>query len=218
MERARAPRCGAPARLVRRPALLGLDVPSAAGGGACDDDPRPRPDPPPGLGDSPHALHARAEVPERGSNVRCRLRELRVHRGRRRRDVGRAGRAHPHRASGGERRVPARRTGRGPRRALPAHGRRARAEEESRRARRRAARARRTPARRRGRRVGERRVRPVRRGDPTARLRVGEVVRVVGIRPERERLRAAGLEHARRFTWGAVGEAFLRGYREAATR
>ena len=35
---------------------------------------------------------------------------------------------------------------------------------------------------------------------------------------ERERLRTAGLEHARRFTWRAVGEAFLRGYREAATR
>ncbi|HXG77256.1 MAG TPA: glycosyltransferase family 1 protein [Gaiellaceae bacterium] len=33
---------------------------------------------------------------------------------------------------------------------------------------------------------------------------------------ERERLVAAGREHARRFTWRAVGETFLAGYREAA--
>jgi glycosyltransferase involved in cell wall biosynthesis len=34
---------------------------------------------------------------------------------------------------------------------------------------------------------------------------------------ERERLSAAGLEHARGFTWRAVGEIFLRGYQEAAS-
>jgi len=33
---------------------------------------------------------------------------------------------------------------------------------------------------------------------------------------DRERLSAAGLEHAKRFTWRAVGEIFLRGYEEAA--
>ena len=33
---------------------------------------------------------------------------------------------------------------------------------------------------------------------------------------DRGRLAAAGLEHARRFTWRAVGEIFLRGYEEAA--
>ncbi|HET7744058.1 MAG TPA: glycosyltransferase family 1 protein [Gaiellaceae bacterium] len=33
---------------------------------------------------------------------------------------------------------------------------------------------------------------------------------------DRERLAAAGVEHARRFTWRSVGETFLRGYREAA--
>jgi alpha-1,3-rhamnosyl/mannosyltransferase len=33
---------------------------------------------------------------------------------------------------------------------------------------------------------------------------------------ERETLSAAGLEHAKRFTWRAVGEIFLRGYEEAA--
>ena len=32
---------------------------------------------------------------------------------------------------------------------------------------------------------------------------------------DRERLSAAGLEHARGFTWRAVGEIFLRGYEEA---
>jgi glycosyltransferase involved in cell wall biosynthesis len=35
---------------------------------------------------------------------------------------------------------------------------------------------------------------------------------------ERERLTAAGLEHAGRFTWRKVGETFLRGYEEAARR
>jgi glycosyltransferase involved in cell wall biosynthesis len=35
-------------------------------------------------------------------------------------------------------------------------------------------------------------------------------------RSDRERLVAAGIEHARGFTWRAVGEAFLRGYEEAA--
>jgi glycosyltransferase involved in cell wall biosynthesis len=35
---------------------------------------------------------------------------------------------------------------------------------------------------------------------------------------ERERLTAAGREHARQFTWRAVGETFLRGYEEAAAR
>jgi alpha-1,3-rhamnosyl/mannosyltransferase len=35
---------------------------------------------------------------------------------------------------------------------------------------------------------------------------------------ERERLRVAGLEHARSFTWRAVGEAFLRRYQEALVR
>jgi glycosyltransferase involved in cell wall biosynthesis len=35
---------------------------------------------------------------------------------------------------------------------------------------------------------------------------------------ERERLAAAGLEHARRFSWRAVGETFLRGYERAAGR
>ena len=33
---------------------------------------------------------------------------------------------------------------------------------------------------------------------------------------DRDRLSAAGLEHAKRFTWRAVGEIFLRGYEEAA--
>jgi len=33
---------------------------------------------------------------------------------------------------------------------------------------------------------------------------------------DRERLRASGLEHSRRFTWRAVGEIFLRGYEGAA--
>jgi alpha-1,3-rhamnosyl/mannosyltransferase len=33
---------------------------------------------------------------------------------------------------------------------------------------------------------------------------------------DRERLAAAGLEHASGFTWRAVGETFLRGYEEAA--
>jgi len=32
---------------------------------------------------------------------------------------------------------------------------------------------------------------------------------------DRERLAAAGREHAKRFTWRAVGETFLRGYEEA---
>jgi glycosyltransferase involved in cell wall biosynthesis len=35
---------------------------------------------------------------------------------------------------------------------------------------------------------------------------------------ERERLVAAGLEHSQSFTWRAVGEAFLRGYEETASR
>lgn len=35
---------------------------------------------------------------------------------------------------------------------------------------------------------------------------------------DRERLVAAGLEHAQRFTWHAVGETFLRGYEEALVR
>ena len=35
---------------------------------------------------------------------------------------------------------------------------------------------------------------------------------------DRERLRAAGLEHARGFSWRAVGETFLRGYEEALAR
>jgi glycosyltransferase involved in cell wall biosynthesis len=35
-------------------------------------------------------------------------------------------------------------------------------------------------------------------------------------RGDRVRLSAAGLEHAKRFTWRAVGEIFLRGYEEAA--
>ena len=35
---------------------------------------------------------------------------------------------------------------------------------------------------------------------------------------EREQLADAGLEHARRFTWRAAGEIFLRGYEEAARR
>jgi glycosyltransferase involved in cell wall biosynthesis len=39
------------------------------------------------------------------------------------------------------------------------------------------------------------------------------VERAVG---DRERLSAAGLEHAKAFTWRAVGEIFLRGYEEAA--
>jgi glycosyltransferase involved in cell wall biosynthesis len=34
---------------------------------------------------------------------------------------------------------------------------------------------------------------------------------------ERDRLVAAGLEHVESFSWGAVGEIFLRGYEEAAT-
>jgi hypothetical protein len=33
---------------------------------------------------------------------------------------------------------------------------------------------------------------------------------------ESERLARAGLEHARRFTWRAAGETFLRGYAEVA--
>jgi glycosyltransferase involved in cell wall biosynthesis len=35
---------------------------------------------------------------------------------------------------------------------------------------------------------------------------------------DRERLRAAGLEHVRGFSWRAVGETFLRGYEEALAR
>lgn len=35
-------------------------------------------------------------------------------------------------------------------------------------------------------------------------------------RAERERLRALGLEHVKRFSWRAVGEIFLRGYAEAS--
>ena len=35
---------------------------------------------------------------------------------------------------------------------------------------------------------------------------------------DRERLVAAGLEHAKRFTWRAVGETFLRGYADAVRR
>jgi glycosyltransferase involved in cell wall biosynthesis len=35
-------------------------------------------------------------------------------------------------------------------------------------------------------------------------------------RERRDELVAKGLEHARRFTWRATGEALLRGYREAA--
>jgi glycosyltransferase involved in cell wall biosynthesis len=34
---------------------------------------------------------------------------------------------------------------------------------------------------------------------------------------DRERLVAAGLRHARKFTWRAVGEIFLRGYEDAAS-
>ena len=35
---------------------------------------------------------------------------------------------------------------------------------------------------------------------------------------ERERLVAAGLEHARTFSWRAVGQTFLRGYEDALSR
>jgi len=35
---------------------------------------------------------------------------------------------------------------------------------------------------------------------------------------DRDRLRAAGLEHVKRFSWRAVGEVFLRGYEKAASR
>jgi len=47
--------------------------------------------------------------------------------------------------------------------------------------------------------------------DPTA--IAAAVERALG---DREGLSAAGLEHAKRFTWRAVGEIFLRGYEEAA--
>jgi alpha-1,3-rhamnosyl/mannosyltransferase len=54
------------------------------------------------------------------------------------------------------------------------------------------------------------------RADPESPEAIAEAIREAVAR--RDELRAAGLEHARRFTWRRVGEAFLDGYLEAKAR
>ena len=80
LEQRRPPGRGAPARAVRRAPLHRLDVPAAAGWSARDDDPRSRPDPVPRVDDEADAGDARAQVRERGANLRRDLRQLRLHR------------------------------------------------------------------------------------------------------------------------------------------
>ena len=96
------------ARRLRRAALLRLDVPAATRRRARDDDPRSRSPAPSGVDDRPHAGDARTQVPERRRDVRRRLRELGVHRARRRRDARRA------RGRGSTSRIPRRRTSTAP--------------------------------------------------------------------------------------------------------
>ena len=102
MERAGPPGSGAAARRVRRPSLLGLDVPAPARGRARDDDPRPRAASPSRVDDRQDAVDARSQVRERGDDVRRRLRELGLHRARCHRDARRPERADSCRASRAE--------------------------------------------------------------------------------------------------------------------
>ena len=105
---------------------------------ARDDDPRPRAAPLPGVGDRPRtrSMHTR-KYANAARDLRRDLRQLGLHRRRRRRDARLPARADRRRAPRDRRRVHAP-TGDGgrPRRALPAHGRDARAAQEPRHARR----------------------------------------------------------------------------------
>ena len=173
----RSPRDRALDRPVRRAALQRLDVSAAAGRRPRDDDPRPRARPPSRVDHGPHARNARTQVQERSRHVQCRLRQLVVHRRRLCTDDRLRARARARRASGGRRGVQRGRRGRQARAAVPAHGRHARAPQESRHARRRVRVARRYgPVARRRRRqwLGRSaRARPARHPPPGARRRRG---------------------------------------------
>ncbi len=149
--------------------------PPQRAGRAGDDDPRPRAAPLPRVGDRPHAVDARAQVRERRPHLRRDLRQLGVHRRRRRRDARFPTRAHRRRAPGiGAEFTPAGTAARS-RPPVPADRRDARAAEEPRHAGRglRAARRPRARARRR-RRTGLGRAaaaRPPRRRPARPRLR-----------------------------------------------
>src|SRR6266508_3565607 len=110
--------------------LLRLDVSPAAERGARDDRLRPDTPPLPGLGRAPHAPHARAQVRQRGAHLRRRLRDLRVHRPRRRGAPPFPARADPRRLSGHRRTLLPRRRSDRPRRPLRARRVHTRAAEE----------------------------------------------------------------------------------------
>jgi hypothetical protein len=130
VEPARPPVRRAAPRRARRPPLLGLDVPAAAGRRARDDHPRPRTPAPPGVDDRANALDALGEVPKRCRDVRRDLRELGVYGAGRGGDARRSGRADPRRAPRSQAGLPRRRGAGRPRLRVRPHGRDARAAQE----------------------------------------------------------------------------------------